>query len=190
MEYRIRAHELIETLAGWDKTIPGRERIHLIACGGTALALLGHKESTKDVDFLVPEKKEYKRLLLFLKQAGYLQVTGNGWKRPDETIIFDLYAGNRVYSTELLKSPLENGRNKKIRQWNKIYLGALNPIDLIISKMFRGDEVDIQDSLVLLKNEKINLKELKKRYKETAQYEVSEERVLRNLDRLLSRIKL
>ena len=47
----------------------------------------------------------------------------------------------------------------------------------------------IQDSLILLKNEKIDLKKLEKHYRETAQYEVSEARVLRNLDRLLKRMK-
>ena len=189
MKYRIHAGELIQTLTAWDDLLPGRGRIHLIACGGTALTLLGYKDSTKDVDFLVPEEREYKQLVQFLKQAGYTEVTSYGWKRADENIIFDLYAGNQVYTTELLTSPLGKGGNKKIKEWNKIYLGALNPIDLIISKMFRGAEVDIEDSLTLLKNEKVNLKALEKRYKETAKYDVSEKRVLQNFDVLFSRIK-
>ena len=189
MDYRIRANELRQTLKAWNQTLPGREKVHLIACGGTALTLLGYKESTKDVDFLVPEREEYERLTQFLKQAGYRPITSYGWKRPEESVIFDLYMGSRVYSTELLESPLKKGGNKKIQDWSKIYLGTLNAYDLIISKMFRGDEVDIEDSLLLMKHEKINLEKLKKRFKETAQYEVSEERVLRNLDRLLTRIK-
>lgn len=189
MNYRIGAKELKETLKAWDQTLPGRGKIHLIACGGTALTLLGHKESTKDVDFLVPEKKEYIRLTQFLKQAGYAQITSYGWKRPEESIIFDLYAGNRVYSTELFDSPLKKGGNKKIQEWDKIYLGTLNGYDLIISKMFRGDEIDIEDSLLLLQNEKMDLEKLKKRFKETAQYEVNEEKMLGNLDRLLARMK-
>ncbi len=188
-EYRIPSNELIKTLSVWDELIPGRGKIHLIACGGTALTLLGYKESTKDVDFLVPDEKEHDRLIKFLKEAGYLQVTGYGWKRSDETIIFDLYAGKRVYTTELLTSPLEKRGNKKIREWEKIYLGVLNPIDLIISKMFRGTEVDVEDSLTLLKREKVNLKELDKRYKETAKYDTNEEKVLRHYERLLVRIK-
>jgi len=161
----------------------------LIACGGTALTLLGYKESTKDVDFLVPEEKEYKQLTQFLERAGYLPKTSYGWKRAGENIIFDLYPGKTVYQTELLTSPLDAGGNKQIRQWNKIYLGVLNPMDLIISKMFRGTQVDIEDSLVLLKNEKVDLKKLEKRYRETAQYDVSENKVLRNLKVLLDRLK-
>jgi len=161
----------------------------LIACGGTALTLLGYKASTKDVDFLVPNEKEYKRLVEFLRRAGYEQCTGYGWKRPEETLIFDLYPGKMVYQTELLTSPLTPKGNRKIREWNKIYLGALNPVDLIISKMFRGDEVDIQDSSILFKNEKINLKKLEKRYRETAKYYFGEDKVLRNLEVLLARLK-
>ena len=102
VEYRIGFQELRDTLMAWDEVIPGRGKIHLIACGGTAVTLLGYKESTKDVDFLVPEEREYERLVVFLRQAGYAQVTGYGWKRPGEKIIFDFYPGKRVYSTELL----------------------------------------------------------------------------------------
>ncbi len=189
MEYRFNADALMQTLNAWDEVLPGRGRIHLVACGGTALTLLGYKEATKDVDFLVPLEKDFKRLTQFLKEAGYKQITGYGWKRPDESIIFDLYPGKTVYQTELLTSPLTREGNRKIREWNKIYLGALNTVDLIISKMFRGDEVDIQDSLILFKNEKVDLKKLEKRYRETAKYYFGEDKVLRNLEVLLTRFK-
>ena len=124
-----------------------------------------------------------------MKRAGYQQCTGYGWKRPAEAIIFDLYPGKTVYQTELLTSPLTRQGNKKIREWNKIYLGTLNPADLVISKMFRGDEVDIQDSLILFKNEKIDLKKLEKRYRETAKYYFGEDKVLKNLEVLLARLR-
>ena len=61
-------------------------------------------------------------------------------------------------------------------------------MDLIISKMFRGDEVDIQDSLILFKNERVDLKKLEKRYRETAKYYFGEDKVLRNLEVLLVRL--
>ena len=189
MEYRVDADELINTLSAWDQVIPGRGKIHLIACGGTALTLLGYKESTKDVDFLIPDEAEHKRLIRFLRQAGYNPSGGYGWKRDDEVIIFDLYPGKSVYTTELIRSPLVRSGNKKIREWRKIYLGTLNPVDLIISKMFRGTRADIEDSLVLVQKEKVDLKRLERRYKETAKYDVSESRVLRNLGVLLSRLR-
>ena len=187
MEYRIKSEDLFGVLSAWDEVMAGRTKVHLIACGGTALTLLGFKESTKDVDLLVPNLNEYKRLVTFLKQAGYQQSTSYGWRRPEETVIYDLYAGNRVYQTELPDSPLKRGGNQKIREWKKIYLGVLNPIDLIITKMFRGTPVDLEDCLALLRKEKVSLKTLKQRYEETAKYDVSETRALKNLGLLLKR---
>ncbi len=49
------------------------EKYHLIACGGTAMTLQDIKESTKDVDFIVPVEKEYKYLVRMLKDLGYQQ---------------------------------------------------------------------------------------------------------------------
>ena len=187
--YRQGKNELITTLEKWDKLIPGRTKIHLIACGGTALTLLGFKESTKDVDFIVPVEKEYDLLIQFLKDAGYKQESGSGWMYPEEKAIYDLYKGKQVFTTELLSSPLDKGGNVKILELKKIYLGVLNSIDWIIAKMFRGSSVDREDCLALAKHEAIDLKKLESRFKETAKYDVSEERVLKNLELILNDIK-
>lgn len=188
-DYRQGKNELITTLGEWDKLLPGRTKIHLIACGGTALTLLGYKESTKDVDFVVPVEKEYDLLIQFLKDAGYRQESGSGWIYPGQKVIYDLYKGKRVFTTELLSSPLDKGGNAKILELKKIYLGVLNSMDWIITKMFRGSSVDREDCVALAKHEAIDLKRLEARFKETAKYDVSEERVLKNLDLILSDIK-
>ncbi|HOW59370.1 MAG TPA: hypothetical protein PLO78_06580 [Candidatus Omnitrophota bacterium] len=189
MEYRINANELFHTVEAWDALIPGRGRIRLIACGGTALTLLGYKDSTKDVDLLVPDAGEYLRLVRFLGSAGYDRRSGFGWQRPGEAILFDIYPGKKVYTTELLTTPLRRGGNRKIRSWKKIYLGVLDPTDLIISKMFRGTLVDIEDSLVLIRRERPDLRKMEKRYRETAKYETNETRVLRNYEILMKHLK-
>jgi hypothetical protein len=189
MDYRINIRELEQTLKAWDELIPGKGKIHLIACGGTALTLMGHKESTKDVDFLVPLPEEYGRLTDFIKKAGYKLATQYGWNREGEAILFDLYPGKRVYTTELLTSPLDHGGCRKWKTWEKIFVGTLNPVDLIISKMFRGTETDIQDCLLLLVKDRIDLKKLDRRYRETAQYEINETKVLRNLEILFMRLR-
>lgn len=176
---------LMITLEQWDKLIPGRGKIHLIACGGTALTLLGYKESTKDVDFMVPEPREYNRLIQFLKNAGYKQSSDSGWATPGEKTIYDLYEGKKVFTTELLDSPLREGGNRKILELKKIYLGVLNPVDWIITKMFRGSAVDREDCMALARHENIDLKELEARFKETAKFDVSEEKVLKNLEWIL-----
>ncbi len=51
MEYRLDKKVLLEVLAQWNNFI--KRKIHLIACGGTALTLLGVKASTKDVDYFM-----------------------------------------------------------------------------------------------------------------------------------------
>jgi len=43
MEYRVGTKDLFESLAIWNELVSGRGKIHLIACGGTALTLLGYK---------------------------------------------------------------------------------------------------------------------------------------------------
>lgn len=182
-------HELKRTLASWDVLLPGRGKLHLIACGGTALSLLGYKESTKDVDLLVPNEKEYERLVQFLVRAGYERVAGEGWKRPDEIIRYDLYLGKRIFQTELLDSPLEENRHQKIWEGKKIYLGVLNSVDLIISKLFRGTEQDVKDCLTLLDHEPIDVQDLEQRYRETARYDTSEEKAIRNLEHFLAKVK-
>lgn len=189
MEYRVTAHELKQTLASWDALFPGRGKIRLVACGGTALSLLGYKESTKDVDLLVPNEKEYERLVKFLIRAGYGRVTGESWKRPGEVIRYDVYLGKRVFHTELIDSPLEGNGHQKIWEGKKIYLGVLNSVDLIITKLFWGTEQDIEDCLTLLDHEAVSLRALEERYRETASYEISEERVIKNLEHFLTKAR-
>jgi len=48
MEYRLDKKILLDELGQWNRFI--KRKVHLIACGGTALTLLDIKPSTKDVD--------------------------------------------------------------------------------------------------------------------------------------------
>jgi hypothetical protein len=93
-----------------------RFHVRLIACGGTALTLMGIKESTKDVDFTIPVGAEHDRLLKFLRDLGY-QEKGGGWAHPDDRyLLFQFWRGNRVFTTNLLNPPLEAGRHVMIKQ--------------------------------------------------------------------------
>jgi hypothetical protein len=146
------------------------------------MTLLGVKPSTKDIDFLVPQEKEYDYLIKTLGEIGYKPVTGYGWAK-DQGFIFDLFKGKRVFTTELLDSPLAGDRNIKIAELSRIYLGVLNYYDLIISKLFRGSTVDFDDCRLLLKTKKneIDIKKLTARFKETASYDTSEDKANKNL---------
>ena len=177
MNNRIDKQGLLERLAIWDGFL--KKKINLIACGGTAMTLLGIKDSTKDIDLLVPESTQYDYLLNILKQLGYKSVTGNGWAREGD-FVFDLFKGKSIHTTELLESPLKKDRHIFVAELNHIYFGALNYYDLIISKIFRSSSIDIEDckTLVKAKKNEIEFKSLKKLYYETAAYDISEYKVI------------
>lgn len=185
--FRIGHEQLWIILQGWSEFIS--RDVHLVACGGTALTIQNIKESTKDVDFLVPVRKEYERLIKVLVKLGYRNVTQFGWARNDP-FIFDLFPGKRVFTTELLSSPLKKENNIPIRKFSKIIISALNDYDLITSKMFRSSTVDIEDCLTLIRHrgKSFDLKRLEKRFIETAQYELNPERMISNLKHLLTRV--
>lgn len=188
-EYRIDKQRLLDTISAWDGFL--KRKVHLIACGGTALTLLGVKISTKDIDLIVPDLKEYDYIIATLKQLGYRPVTGSGWTRGDG-LIFEFFRGKFIHTTELLDSPLDKKNHALIKEFSHIYLGVLNYYDLIISKLFRGTTVDIEDCLALIikaKGKDIDLKLLERRFKQTSSYDVSEERVNKNLEHFLRIIK-
>lgn len=180
MNYRANKELLLARLADWDSFL--KRRIRLIACGGTALTLLNIKPSTKDIDLIVPDLGEYDHLLRTLNQLGYKSVTGSGLRRGDD-FVFDLFRGPRVHTTDLLESPLEPNNHLLIKEFTYIYLGALNYYDLLITKLFRGASADFDDCLALIshKKDEIDIQVFEQRFRETASYDISEERVMKNL---------
>lgn len=92
MEYRLNKQTLLDVLGQWNAFL--KRKIHLIACGGTALTLLDIKQSTKDVDFLVPIETKYKYLIKTIKDLGYQQKTVSGWLRQEDKYIFDIFREN------------------------------------------------------------------------------------------------
>ncbi|OQX54349.1 MAG: hypothetical protein B5M48_01160 [Candidatus Omnitrophica bacterium 4484_213] len=188
MNYRIDKSQLLERLNLWNTFL--KKKVSLIACGGTALTLLGVKPSTKDIDLIVPNENEHSYLIRTLQDLGYKSVSGWGWAK-DEKFIFDLFRGKRVHTTELLESPLKQGNHILIKEFNYLYLGVLNYYDLIISKLFRATSLDIEDCIALFraKKEELNVQYLKERFKKTASFDVSEKKVNKNLEYFLKVLK-
>jgi len=188
-EYGISQHGLFDVLTAWDGFL--RKKVHLIACGGTAMTLLGVKASTKDIDFVVPNENEYEYLIKTLKQLGYRSVSGSGWAK-DDGFSFDLFRGKRVHTTELLESPINEGNHQLIKEYRHIYLGALNCYDLIISKLFRSSSVDIEDCLALIsaKKDEIKIGRLVDQFKETASFDIAQERMNGYLEHFLKILKM
>lgn len=188
MKYRIDRQGLLDRISAWDTFL--KRRVHLIACGGTALTLLKVKASTKDIDLIVPDLDEYDYLIDILKQLGYKSATGWGWSRRDG-FIFELFRGKAVHTTELLESPLNKDNHILVKEFSRIYLGVLNYYDIIISKLFRATELDLEDCLSLIKSKKkdIDFKYLEKRFKDTASFDVSEDKVIKNFEHFLKILK-
>lgn len=168
VDFRLNKNDLFDTLESWNKKLSGA--VFLVACGGTALTLYGYKESTRDVDFLVPDPVHYDRIIRLVKDLGYTDATGAGFRHPNNLWIFEFFRGQRIFQTDILDPIQEPGKHRVIRDFGHITLACINPDDLIISKMFRGTSVDVQDSVVMIKSETINLGALAERYKETAGY--------------------
>ena len=176
--YRINSIDLLDTLENWDSLM--NFRVRLIACGGTALTLLNIKESTKDIDFIVPVTNEYDKLMKFLKALNYRH-KGNGFAHEDDpNFIYQFWYGNKVFTTDLLESPLKANQHILIKRWSHIYLGALNLIDLIITKMFRGTPVDREDCIAVFATGQVDSEELLERYSEAARYDLNPEKALQN----------
>ena len=179
---------LLNTLSLWNRYL--KRKVRIIACWGTALTLLNLKESTKDVDFLIPEQSEYRYLIKILVDLGYKQTTGTGWQK-NQGFIFDLFVGKTIFTTELVESPLEQGNYIPYKEFSSIYLGILNYYDLVISKLFRFTPVDTDDCLALFKekSKEINLDRLKSRFYETSAYDISDEKNRNNFKYFLELLK-
>ncbi len=118
-KYRITASELLQTIENWEHLIDFK--VNLIGCGGTALTLLEIKDSTKDIDFIVPIGKEHERLMEFLRSLGY-EEKGGGLAHPDDPyFLYQFWVGNRVFTTDLLDPPLDPGRNIPIKKWVTVH---------------------------------------------------------------------
>lgn len=189
MEYRLDKDRLLDILVQWNHFL--KRKVHLIACGGTAITLLGVKPSTKDVDFMVPKLKEHDYLVKQLKALGYKQTTASGWVRNGEDFQFDIFRGNRIHTTELLKSPLEEGRHIILKEYSHLYIGILNDYDLVSSKLMRGTNVDFEDcmSLVEAHCKAIHIENLVRHFKEMIRYDVAQDRLMPNIDHFLELLK-
>lgn len=149
------------------------------------------KASTKDADFIVPAEPEYKYLIRMLNDLGYQQITGSGWRKKSDIFIFDFFPGKRIHTTELLESPLKKDHHVLLKEFSHLYIGVLNDYDLICSKLFRGTTVDFDDCLMLASAHKdiIDLERLDRHFREMAQYDISESRILGNLEVFLDLLR-
>ena len=102
-------------------------------------------------------------------------------KHPDDpNFIYQFWSGNQVFTTNLLDPLLDQGKHIVVKEWRHIYLGAINLMDLIITKMFRGTSVDISDCIAVFTTGEIDAEQLLVRYRKTAKYDLNPGKVMKN----------
>ena len=139
--------------------------INLYALGVTALTILNIKNSTRDVDFNIETKKHYQIFIRTLEDLGFESKNNNIRWVSQEGIAFDLFYGSNILGTDLLPDCLSKSRF--IKKIGKVSIYTLSFEDIIISKLARSDERDLEDIKTIFENEKIDIQYLTRRYKST-----------------------
>ena len=135
------------------------KKITLVAAGGTAMTLLDLKPSTIDIDFTIPSSD-----MPEFEQA--LKNNPTGYK-------VDRWADGYVFCQSLPDDYLE--KSVKIKEFSHISLRALNPVDIIVTKIGRLNQRDIQDIKKCINEYKISEAEIKARAAQVSPTYVSKE---------------
>ena len=123
------------------------KKIILVAVGGTAMTLLDLKTSTIDIDFTIPHdyKPEFDRLRTEIP---------HGFK-------IDVWPDGSIFCTTLPDDYLS--RSSNIKNFEKITLRALHPLDIVVTKIGRLDKRDVQDIKACIEKCNIKKEEIQKR---------------------------
>lgn len=123
-------------------------RITLVAVGGTAMTLLGIKPSTRDIDFTGP-KADIAAFESALKKLPH------GFK-------VDTWPDGQVFSSFLPPDYLDISIPIRVKLKN-IELRALNPLDIVATKIGRMWERDLEDIEGCVKEFRLKKRDVKKR---------------------------
>ena len=123
------------------------KKITLVAVGGTAMALLDLKDSTIDIDFTVPSGD-----MVYFEQV--LKSNPPGYK-------VDRWTDGTVFCQTLPSDYLE--KSIKIREYGHITLRALQPVDIIVTKIGRLNDRDFKDIEACIKKCNVSEEEIKRR---------------------------
>jgi len=145
------------------------QQLSFYALGGTALTILGLKQSTLDIDINVKTKSEYDYITKIFKSLGFLKLSPIRWQ-TQEGFAFDIFFGQQILGTHLLEDALQ--LSKKQKEFTAITIYTLNIYDIIISKIVRSDIRDLNDIKTILLQKQINMDRLTQRYKATVENSV------------------
>jgi hypothetical protein len=162
---------LVEFLEEVDRCL--EKNIDIVAAGGTAMTLLDIKSSTIDIDFIVnsSDLEDFRKALNSIPH-GYR---------------IDLFKDGFVFSQKLPEDYAE--KSIAIKKLRRIRLYALNPLDIIVSKIGRLNERDMQDIRDCIRKFRITKEEIENRANKTEyvgreeNYKINLRYVLENLAR-------
>jgi len=144
--------------------------ITIVVVGGTAMTLLDVKSSTIDIDFTIPSEdiKDFR---------DALEKIPHGFK-------IDYWADGMVFSQTLPDDYLE--KSIMIKKFKNIILKALDPVDIVATKIGRLDERDLQDIKACIEKFKLKKKQIERRSK-NVQYVGRQENYKANLDYVIKK---
>src|SRR3989338_2858033 len=125
------------------------------------------KETTKDIDFLTAENQENIRKLFNLaglKEKDTSKLC-NIWYL--ENIRIDLFYDEFIFGISLPNDWKD--KSEHLKDIGKVKLYILNWQDILITKIARNEQRDIDDTIDIIKAENINFEELRERYYKLAE---------------------
>lgn len=151
--------DLLQLLRAVDGELDAR--MTLVLVGGTALTFLDLKDSTRDIDLLIPSERDRRRLCRSFSALGFRELSPIRWE-TDRGYTIDLFAGNYVFVVGLLDDFLE--LSPRVGSFRHIALHALDPYDLVITKLARSDPRDLDDIRTMFERCGLDRRRLIERY--------------------------
>lgn len=162
-----------EDLIGFLKAVDENleKKINIVAVGGTAMTLLGLKPSTIDIDFDLKsgDAEELKKALRTIPHGFRIDIFGDGL----------------IFSQQLPDDHLERSIPVKAG-FRKIGLYALHPLDIVVTKIGRLNERDVQDIGACIESFGLTRKQIEERANQV-EYIGREENYRINLRNVLKR---
>jgi predicted nucleotidyltransferase len=133
--------------------------MNIVMVGGTALTLLGKKESTKDIDICFKSEKDLEQFVKIAVRLGYSKQQN---KLVGHGLLIDVYSGGYIFCVQLPNDYIEKAI--EIKKMDKIHLFSLSPEDIIITKSARLNKRDLEDIKTIFESFEINKEKLVSRY--------------------------
>lgn len=125
------------------------EQITIIAVGGTAMTLLELKSSTIDVDFDFPTKRD-------------LEIFRRAKKIINPGFRIDVFLGSQIFSQKI-PDDYEKIAIRLNAGFEKVSLFALHPLDIVVTKIGRLNDRDIEDIKTCIGKYRLTRKQVRQR---------------------------